>query len=119
VKVVVSASLSSDYDKRYVVVDEASGEVLDDAQGYGYKSAQNAHQAYSYKSMPTKEKRQREAVDRAGGPCPGDGHPGHEHVEQPDAHDTEHRGTAHTTRRTYVYWHYQLASARPRREPLT
>jgi hypothetical protein len=31
VKVVVSAPLSSNYDKRYVVVDEASGEVLDDA----------------------------------------------------------------------------------------
>jgi hypothetical protein len=64
VKVVVSASLSSRYDKRYVVVDEATGEVVDDAQGHGYKSAQNAHRAYSYKSMPTKEKRQREAVKR-------------------------------------------------------
>lgn len=60
-KVVVSASLSSSYDKRYVVVDEATGEVLDDALGYGYKSRQNAHRAYSYKSMPPK-KRQREAV---------------------------------------------------------
>lgn len=98
-KVVVSASLSSGYDKRYVVVDEATGEsgsptattaldaavvvtgtpstdhaavrgprgrreVLDDAQGYGYKSAQNAHRAYSYKSLPPKKKRQREAVKR-------------------------------------------------------
>jgi hypothetical protein len=64
VKVVVSASLSSNYDKRYVVVDEATGEVLDDAQGYGYKSAQNAHRGYSYKSMPPKKKRQRDAVKR-------------------------------------------------------
>lgn len=63
-KVVVSASLSSSYDKRYVVVDEATGEVLDDAQGYGYKSAQNAHRAYSYKSLPPKKKRRREAVKR-------------------------------------------------------
>lgn len=63
-KVVVSASLSRNYDKRYVVVDEATGEVLDDAQGYGYKSAHNAHRAYSYKSMPPKKKRQREAVKR-------------------------------------------------------
>jgi hypothetical protein len=64
VKVVVSASLSGDYDKRYVVVDEATGEVLDDAQGYGYKTAQNAHRAYGYKAMPPKKKRQRDAVKR-------------------------------------------------------
>jgi hypothetical protein len=62
--VVVSASLSSSFDKRYVVIDEATGEVLDDAQGYGYKSAPNAHRAYWYKSMPPKKKRQREAVKR-------------------------------------------------------
>jgi hypothetical protein len=64
VKVVVSASLSKGYDKRYVVIDEATGEVLDDAQGYGYKSAQKAHRAYSYKSLPPKKKRQREAAKR-------------------------------------------------------
>lgn len=63
-KVVVSASLSSNYDKRFVVVDEATGEVLDDAQGYGYKTAQNAHRAHAYKSMPPKAKRQREAAKR-------------------------------------------------------
>jgi hypothetical protein len=64
VKVVVSASLSSGYDKRYVVVDEATGDVLDAAQGYGYKTAQNAHRAHAYKSMPPKKKRQRDAAKR-------------------------------------------------------
>lgn len=64
VRVVVSASLSSYFDKRYVVVDGATGEVLDDAQGYGYKSAQNAHRAHAYKSMPPKKKRQRDAAKR-------------------------------------------------------
>ena len=63
-KVVVSASLSSSSGDRYVVVDEAGGEILDDVGGYGYKTAQNAHRAYSYKSMPPKKKRQREAVKR-------------------------------------------------------
>ena len=63
-KVVVSASLSNGYDKRYIVVDEATGEVLDDAQGYGYKTAQNAHRAHAYKSMPPKKKRQRDAAKR-------------------------------------------------------
>ena len=61
-KVVVSDSLSRGYDKRYVVVDEATGQVLDDAQGYGYKSRQNAHRGYSYKSMPPKKQRQREEI---------------------------------------------------------
>ena len=41
VKVVESKTLSSRYDKRFVVVDEETGNVLDDAQGYGYKSKQN------------------------------------------------------------------------------
>lgn len=64
VKVVVSAGLSDRFEKRYVVVDEATGEIVDDAQGYGYKSAQNAHRAHAYKSMPPKKKRQRDAVKR-------------------------------------------------------
>ena len=64
VRVVASAALSSNFDKRYVVVDEASGEIVDDAQGYGYKSAQTAHRAHAYKSMPPKEKRQRDAAKR-------------------------------------------------------
>lgn len=62
-KVVVSASLSS-CDRRYVVVDEGTGEVLNDASGYGYKNAQNAHRGYGYKSMPPKKKQQRDAAKR-------------------------------------------------------
>jgi hypothetical protein len=64
VKVIVSPALSRGYDRRYVVIDEATGEVLDDAQGYGYKTAQNAHRAYSYKSMSAEQKSQRNAVKR-------------------------------------------------------
>ena len=50
ITVIESANLSSEYDKRYVVIDKDSGQVLDDAQGYGYKSVQKAHAAYSYKT---------------------------------------------------------------------
>ena len=50
IAVIESAKLSSEYDKRYVVVDKDSGEILDDAQGYGYKSIQKAYAAYSYKT---------------------------------------------------------------------
>lgn len=64
VRVVASAGLSSNFDKRYVVVDAATGEIVDDAQGYGYKSAQNAHRAHPYESMPPKKKRQRDAAKR-------------------------------------------------------
>ena len=64
VRVVASAVLSSDFDRRYVVVDEATGEIVDDAGGYGYKSAQTAHRAYAYKSMPPKKKRQRDRARR-------------------------------------------------------
>lgn len=34
---------------RYVVIDGESGEIIDDANGYGYKSAQNAHRCMCYK----------------------------------------------------------------------
>ena len=64
VRVVASAALSSTFDRRYVVVDEATGEIVDDAQGYGYKSAQNAHRAHAYKSMAPEKKRQRDAAKR-------------------------------------------------------
>ena len=50
--VVKSATLSSPYDPRYIVVDAETGKTLDDANGYGYKSAQKAHAAFGYKSNP-------------------------------------------------------------------
>lgn len=35
---------------RFCIISAETGEVLDDAQGYGYKTAQKAHAAYAYKS---------------------------------------------------------------------
>lgn len=46
---VVEAPNSSAYNKRYFVVDKETGAVLDDAQGYGYKTPQKAYAAYNYK----------------------------------------------------------------------
>lgn len=40
---------SKNYETRYVVISPDTGEVLDDAQGYGYRTAQKAHAAYAYK----------------------------------------------------------------------
>ena len=42
---------------RYCVVSTDTGEILDDAQGCGYKTAQKAHSAYAYKTRDkTKDK---------------------------------------------------------------
>lgn len=37
-------------EKRFCIVSTKTGEVLDDAQGYGYKTAQKAYAAYAYKT---------------------------------------------------------------------
>lgn len=41
---------------RWVIIDVDTGEVLDDAQGYGYRSPQKAHAAYNYKNRTPKQK---------------------------------------------------------------
>ena len=56
VRVVVRPSLSDGYDRRYVV-DAVTGAVIDDVQGYGYTTAQNAHRAHAYKSVSPAKKR--------------------------------------------------------------
>lgn len=62
-KVIESKELSTAGKKRYIVFDIKTGEVLDDAQGYGYKSIKNAHSAFAYKTRDKskdKEKKQKE-----------------------------------------------------------
>ena len=50
IAVVRSEALSSKYESRFVVIDKDTGKVLDDAQGYGYKTPQKAHAAWAYKT---------------------------------------------------------------------
>lgn len=64
VKVIVSGARLDRFEKRYVVVDAVAGDIVDDARGYGYKTAQDAHRAHAYTSMPPKKKRQRDAAQR-------------------------------------------------------
>jgi hypothetical protein len=62
-KVIESKELSTAGKKRYIVFDIKTGEVLDDAQGYGYKSIKNAYSAFAYKTRDKskdKEKKQKE-----------------------------------------------------------
>lgn len=46
------------WETRYIVINEETGEVLDDAQGYGYKSYQNAVKGYSYQRKTKEQKQQ-------------------------------------------------------------
>lgn len=62
-KVIESKELSTAGNKRYIVVNIQTGEILDDAQGYGYKSVKNAYSAFSYKTRDKskgKEKKRKE-----------------------------------------------------------
>lgn len=38
------------WDRRWCIVDAETGELLDDAQGYGYKTIKKAHAAWNYKN---------------------------------------------------------------------
>jgi hypothetical protein len=50
---------------RFCIVSTETGEVLDDAQGYGYKTAQKAYAAYAYKTRDkSKDKEKRIRKER-------------------------------------------------------
>ncbi len=58
ISVIVSNKLSSIYDTRYIIVEKDKPEhVLDDAQGYGYKSASKAYAAWGYKHKDKKKEK--------------------------------------------------------------
>lgn len=50
---------------RWAIVDGETGEIVDDAQGYGYKTPQKAHAAWNYKQMPQEKKDAWEAKKQA------------------------------------------------------
>ena len=49
---------------RYVVVDKDTGEILDDAQGYGFKTAEKAYKCFHYKHR-SQEQRDKEKEIKA------------------------------------------------------
>ena len=59
IKVIESSTLTKGYDKRYIVISTDTGEILDDAQGFGYKSVQKAYSAYSYKIRDRRKDKER------------------------------------------------------------
>ena len=65
IKAIISKELSSEYDPRWVIIDEDTGRILDNAQNYGYKSAQKAYAAYSYKNRSPAQKKKDSAAKHA------------------------------------------------------
>lgn len=57
---VIDKTLSKPWDTRYVIVDNETGEILDNAQGYGYKTAQGAHAAWGYKTRDRSKDKEKE-----------------------------------------------------------
>ncbi len=49
IEVLPSETLSKDGEKRYIILNKATGEILDDAQGYGFRSRRKAYAAFTYK----------------------------------------------------------------------
>ena len=45
-----NSSAYDTFEMRYCIVSTDTGEVFDDAQGYGYKTAQKAYAAFAYKN---------------------------------------------------------------------
>ena len=59
--VIEDRNISKEYDRRYVVVNKITGEILDNAQGYGYKTKQKAYSAYAYKNRDKSKDKERQA----------------------------------------------------------
>lgn len=54
IQVVKSKELSDWFDNRYVIINKETQEVVDDAQGYGYKSKEKALASWAYKNRNKK-----------------------------------------------------------------
>jgi hypothetical protein len=48
IKVTLDQELSKK-ENRFIILNPATGKIIDDAQGYGYKSIQGAYRAYTFK----------------------------------------------------------------------
>lgn len=47
------------YETRYQIISTETGEILDDAQGYGYKTAQKAYAGFAYKNRDKSKDKER------------------------------------------------------------
>lgn len=65
IEVIRSDSLSEEFDDRFVIVDTETGEILDDAQGYGYRTKQKAYAAYRYQNRNRSKDKRRKQEEKA------------------------------------------------------
>ena len=63
-KAVRSDSLSTLYENRFIMIDTETGEIADDAQGYGYKTIQKAYAGFSYKNRTPKLKSKQKELEK-------------------------------------------------------
>jgi len=54
----------ANHETRYRIVSTETGDVLDDAQGWGYKTIQNAYSGYSYKAKSKAKKMEQVIKER-------------------------------------------------------
>jgi len=59
-RIIVHKQVRINHQERFVLMDDETGEIVDDAQGYGYKTVQGAYKAYRYKSLTKNERKARE-----------------------------------------------------------
>lgn len=50
----VKAKYSRKYKHPWILINENTGEIVDDAQGYGYRTAQKAHASWAYRHRSPK-----------------------------------------------------------------
>ncbi|WP_304684001.1 hypothetical protein [Ileibacterium valens] len=53
---VLDQELSQSTDRRYVIIDPITNEILDDSQGFGYKSIQKAYEGFEYRCQSKTER---------------------------------------------------------------
>ena len=48
--------INKEFEERYIIINNETGEIIDDAQGYGYKTSKKAYAAYYYKYKGGRER---------------------------------------------------------------
>jgi len=59
-KKIVHMQILINNQKRFVLMDNETRKIVDDAQGYGYKTVQGAYKAYRFKTLTKNERKARE-----------------------------------------------------------
>ena len=64
IEVVRGGSEDKEYNPRYIIINKLTGEIIDDAQGYGYKTKRNAYACYGYKNRDKSKDSEKEYKKR-------------------------------------------------------